>query len=537
MPDRYTHSYIATQALSRSGQVVFSRTAFSAGANGPDPLYAFQPWRREKNPNLPALAQRMHTESTGQFLNTLVRLAVTPVQQSYVLGFLTHYAADCTVRPYVEAMCRPGQPYAGGVQAHSRMQASLDSTLYYQEYRTYLVPLHAGTPVLITEELAQVVSLLHDAILDVYGVDIKATALADSFHNNLTQRKILISRSGVKKVLVSLVERVVYSGKDAKGKLRSRMQPAPPLKKLPVQWVHPYTGEERDQTTDELLLEAREVGAVYIAAAMQFWLGDIDAEHLARVLGNMNYYTALDSSLPDARVAEEAAGEEEGKKHKNASAAVSAANAVSSPATKEAARAAMATGNMRAIKTKGRPATVQEMSRKQEESAEEEEIVYVLPQREEEPAKKKPAAKSAAAPQPKAEEKVVEETKPVEEEPVQAAPPAPQPAAKAADPAQQEAEEEEEEAAETLNENIEDEIEALFAQVEADNLAKTSKAKKPKNPTAARTSTAKTAAPAKRASTKKVPAAKKAATAKKSTAKKADPKAADAEKSETSANE
>lgn len=88
--------------------------AFGCGANGPDMLFCYRVWRRAENrgENLPLIGERLHNENTGAFLRSLIENAQTPSQRSYVLGFLAHYATDCTVHPYVVYLCGEGQPYA-----------------------------------------------------------------------------------------------------------------------------------------------------------------------------------------------------------------------------------------------------------------------------------------------------------------------------------------------------------------------------------------------------------------------------------------
>ena len=297
MPECYTHQYIASLAMMRSGKIITSRPAFLAGVNGPDPLYFYHAWRKKKTPDLPALAERMHREKTGAFLLALVRLSMTQVEQNYALGFLAHYAADCVLYPYVEAMCQPGKPY-DGAKGSNWMQTALDSELYYSDYKMRLVPLHSGTPVLITDELAQVTHLLHSAILQVYGSEISPIALADAFHDNMTVRKFFVSKTGGKKALAIFLETFLF-GKKGRYAIRSRMQPTGKLKKLPGRWANPYTGEEYDLTLEEVLHIAGQTAAAYVAAAMDFWLGLIDSSQLAHVLGDNNYYTGLpNNALP-----------------------------------------------------------------------------------------------------------------------------------------------------------------------------------------------------------------------------------------------
>ena len=287
MPECYTHSYIATQALMRSGLTVASRPAFMAGANGPDPLFMYQPWKKNRHPDLPALADKMHREKTGEFLEVLLHHAVTPVQQSFALGFLTHYTTDCTFFPYIEAINK----LKGLGKNQQKTEASLDSTLYYQDYKTYTVPLHAGTPVLITEDLAQVSSLLHETIKAVYNVDIPAVALADMYHDNLYVRRMLLAKPGPKRLLVKLMQ--ARGGGNYHREYSDRIQPAKPLVNLPEKWVNPYTKEEMNLTLAELLALAEQTGAVCMTAAMKFWLGELDDESLPQLFGNNNYYTGL----------------------------------------------------------------------------------------------------------------------------------------------------------------------------------------------------------------------------------------------------
>ncbi|MGD9559604.1 MAG: zinc dependent phospholipase C family protein [Oscillospiraceae bacterium] len=288
MPECYTHAHTGLQALTRSGHTVASHPAFIAGTNGPDPLTFYQGWKSKRKPDLSVLAKRMHRERTGAFLLALVENAATPVQQSYALGFITHYTTDCTLHPYVVANTAQGAPYAGK-NGHRRLEAALDSTLYHRDFKSYQVPLHAGTPVLVTEDLGQVATLLHDTIAMVYDVDVPLVVLADTFHHNLSIRRQLISKTGFKRLLVRLFE---PKGK-FKGAMSSIVQPAKPLKPLLEKWTNPSTGEGMTLTLNEVLAVAEQTGALCLTAAMRYWLGEMDAMKLAAIFGNNDYYTGL----------------------------------------------------------------------------------------------------------------------------------------------------------------------------------------------------------------------------------------------------
>lgn len=290
MPECYTHVHIATQALMRSGNTVASYPAFMAGACGPDVLYMYRAWKARPKPDLPQLAERMHREQTGDFLCALVQNATTPAQQSYVLGFVTHYTTDCTLAPYIAAMSQDGYPYAGR-GGQRELEAALDSHIYYSIFHTRFVPLHAATPVLVTDALAQVATLLQAALGEVYGLNIPLIALADAFHDNLIVRRWLADRTGVRRPLVGIVD-ARRPGRPG-GPIGLCRQPAKRLRRLLPSWTNPYNQKAMTLSLQDLLRLAERTGAICITAAMRFWLGTLDADKLADVLGDNDYRSGL----------------------------------------------------------------------------------------------------------------------------------------------------------------------------------------------------------------------------------------------------
>ena len=105
-------------ARRRLRRVPTARTAFSALKSGKK--------RAKRRYDLPGLGSRMHEEKTGAFLRSLCANVKTRPQVEYTLGFLSHYAADTVVHPFICAMCAPGQPYAGK-GGHGYLEIALDS--------------------------------------------------------------------------------------------------------------------------------------------------------------------------------------------------------------------------------------------------------------------------------------------------------------------------------------------------------------------------------------------------------------------------
>ena len=101
MPEGYTHVRTAKKAAAAIHYKVQCPAAFAAGANGPDSFFCYEIWKpaAKRSYDLPALGSRMHEENTGAFLQALIRGVHTRAQIEYVLGFLSHYAADTVMHP------------------------------------------------------------------------------------------------------------------------------------------------------------------------------------------------------------------------------------------------------------------------------------------------------------------------------------------------------------------------------------------------------------------------------------------------------
>ena len=107
----------------------------------------------------------------------------------YALGFLSHYAADTVVHPFVCAMCEPGQPYAGK-GGHGYLEIALDSTPPCRGHRRGAGAGGGRQPLPTGEELADITALLHICLLETYGEDIPVEYLADAFWHTYKLRGI-----------------------------------------------------------------------------------------------------------------------------------------------------------------------------------------------------------------------------------------------------------------------------------------------------------------------------------------------------------
>ena len=273
MPEGYTHVRTARRAAALAQLEIEHPAAFACGANGPDIFFCYRAWKsgEKRGEDLPALGERMHHENTGAFLRALVQNAATPVQRSYALGFLSHYAADCTVHPYVVCVTGEGGPYAGP-GGHGYFEIAVDSHLHELDTGKLAVPVDDTTPLLAGADLAEVGALLQKSLRQAYGLTVSREALADTFWHTRALRRLFVSRFHIKYALFWLVE-PAFGGR---GAVTGHITPARlagtgshPKGSLPCPWVDPFTGQRRMEDLNALLTKADKAGRIHFVGNVE----------------------------------------------------------------------------------------------------------------------------------------------------------------------------------------------------------------------------------------------------------------------------
>lgn len=300
MPEAYTHIRIARAARTQSRIGVSDTAAYEMGAHGPDPLFAYRILSSARPCPLPELGSRIHHEQCGRFLRTIIFSAVTAAQRSYVLGFLTHYAADSLLHPYVAFQCGEGGQFSVP-EGHGFCEVAMDTLFYRQDCGKSAVPADAVVPKLTPQQLAEIAQLLREAILRVFETDIPNEALADCFHDFYMLHRIFCSPHGGKRMLVRWAERFVLH---RPGYGLSHMTPAPlPKDGFAARWENPFTHLWRDAGPAQLCEEAAWLAAGYLQAAAAYWEGRSIRESLAMAIGDRSYVTGLLSQPAPAAAA------------------------------------------------------------------------------------------------------------------------------------------------------------------------------------------------------------------------------------------
>lgn len=304
MPSGYLHQCCAERACSLSGVTPVEKHVMTLGAQGPDPLFVMGifPLRMKNTPG--KLGHLLHSYRTGAFLRALCRMAKASgaVLRAYALGFLTHYALDSTVHPYVYAhSLRPDGRYSSSM--HMSLEKSWDILFYRRDGRT-------GTPIIMPgvqecqAHWPAIAALLQAAIQDAFAeVQVPVQALEKALSDAAYADRLTHSPHGVKYRIVWLLERVI--GKP--GLATSQMVPTKPMQgditneaRLP--WANPSEPErQRDEGLEELFEQGIRRSAELLSAASDYFNDMADEEALSAVIGDVGYDTGLQSKqdLPE----------------------------------------------------------------------------------------------------------------------------------------------------------------------------------------------------------------------------------------------
>lgn len=286
MPDAYLHHRTALRAARLADYTPACPAAFLAGANGPDPLFAYGVFAGK-----PAAGStpghQMHSKQTLALLTALLAGAHTPAQCSFAAGFLTHAALDTALHPYIAFLAQTqGSPYAapGG---HCRFEAALDTVYYrYDTGRRFgAAPPDLLCPRLLPDELADICALLRDALKSVYGLDAEVVELSDCCHRFRLAHWFFYSPLGGKKLTAKLADLVMRTP----GNVSGHMQPRALAKSLPV-----FQAENGPVTcAGDLLPHAEQTAADLISAAKSVFRGELSPGDAAAKLGNVDWMTHL----------------------------------------------------------------------------------------------------------------------------------------------------------------------------------------------------------------------------------------------------
>lgn len=304
MPSSYVHEQVALRAFAAFagsfGEQPLHRAAFLAGAQGPDPLFFYQVVSPGRNAPVSAWAQRLHTERTAAFLCALCREvdARDPLLTSYAWGFLTHYATDCTLHPFVYAHSFDGSGRYR-TENHGLLEAALETWLFREQEGGRIPRQMTGLSSLGGGERVRIAQSLINAMRKVFGAAPTQEEILISFSDCVALTRLLYSPLGVKgRLLVGAGALLGKGGLVASHLSPTRLPRGDFLHLSGAGWVSPWQPDvPRHESVPELLDLAAERSARYLAKAAALWQGKAKPAEFALLLGDLGY----DSALPWAQ--------------------------------------------------------------------------------------------------------------------------------------------------------------------------------------------------------------------------------------------
>jgi len=288
----YLHKVCAERAAREAGLSSLSGHAFVLGAHGPDPLFAagIFPLRSSSKPE--PWGRMLHRTRMGAHLMALLTSAKDAgvVLRSYAMGFLTHYALDASVHPYVYAHSYDkADNYSSPL--HLRLEKHWDALYYRRDGGRgtpgYMPGLAEAKPI-----WPDIAALWRGALEKVYpALELTEERLLAAFSASERVNRLTHSNLGIKYGLVWLIERI--AGKPAK--FTSFMTPRIPSRKdIENRARKPWASEaepdrERTEGLDELFEAAVRRAVELLCAAQAYFDGRMDQETLSGIVGNIRY--------------------------------------------------------------------------------------------------------------------------------------------------------------------------------------------------------------------------------------------------------
>lgn len=300
MPSGYLHYRCARDAAATANLRIPQQIAFSLGTQGPDPLFTLGIFPLRLSSKSKPYGKMLHTTRTGRFLTALCTLAHDrgPICQAYAMGFLTHYALDATVHPYVYAhSVDPKGGYSSPL--HMRLEKHWDALYYWRDGLK-------GTPVAmpgVIEAKAHwpvIASLWADAIAAVYPVHVAKEEILEALESTASANRLTHSAHGIKYGLMFFIERVILRKPYM---ITAQMTPRRPMRgdienTSHRPWHPPAEpSRTRQEGLGELLATATARASELLVAASAYFDGGLTADALGEIIGDAGYDTGL-SSLP-----------------------------------------------------------------------------------------------------------------------------------------------------------------------------------------------------------------------------------------------
>lgn len=300
MADIYSHSKLAKEVVNKLEKSVDYNNLF-LGAQGPDPFY--YNFFSSEHSEYRSLADLMHNKDTRKTLTGMVNYLEKNYSHklySFVIGFITHYALDVHIHPYIYN--KVGIYNKNDEQTHSyrglhlKFERAIDCVLIEKDTEMKPHKYSLTKNIIRTDKVDQVVVDMFDVVLKkVYAFkdcgkmyQIATTAMYKNMKN------LVYDPFGIKSFVFKIVDFFKRSEDLFMRDLTfyNRIEDYDYLNIKNNVWNHPVTNDESTKSIPEILIDAQEF-AISMIDQVDLYLKDKKQVKLADVFTNLSLNTGL----------------------------------------------------------------------------------------------------------------------------------------------------------------------------------------------------------------------------------------------------
>ena len=318
MPDIITHYIFGLDTAHNIKQsplykiIKENRDIFLIGLQGPDPIYYHRLGLKD---NKAAIAARMHSEKTGDFLVSAIchakkyDIASREFQEclSYLSGFLCHYILDGMAHPYIFYLGGryiDGQPetykYKG---LHKKIEIAIDSILCEEKFGIKASRFKIHKHILKNIPIpSSVIGLYDETLFLLYGINGGGKLFKEAYEDTRTYYKLTFDNIGTKKAFAGLATPLLPKQISSYATTFSYFHCVKPdvdyLNKNKHVWLHPVTGNVYTFSFHDILRNAIKKSTLLLLATYDFATSSLSAEDFRVYLPNQSYLTGLPTDDP-----------------------------------------------------------------------------------------------------------------------------------------------------------------------------------------------------------------------------------------------
>ncbi len=295
MPDLYAHMRLAREALGNEVDEAW----LMLGALGPDPFYYVRsPKHRRKARRLgDAFHERDINAFFAAMIDTIQR-SENRAAQSYLYGYLTHFALDVAAHPFVHYHVGDERVEPGSDARHLRFERAVDVRLIHEDTeksadRVDLAPFFS-----LPRVPRKIERLIDHVALECYDI----AGAGDIFSRGYRRmrfifRRLVRDRSGLKTVFLNTMDRFRRTGPryvDVTYRTAAKSD-FDVLNRDRRVWRHPVTGDPSRKSFDDLYLDAFEE-ANRLIASVKAHFDTGETVFIRTLFGNRSLRTGLDAN-------------------------------------------------------------------------------------------------------------------------------------------------------------------------------------------------------------------------------------------------